>query len=138
MRINIPFKKLPIDERRESTSITKNITHLLCALQIHIFLADTLLIFLLTSLCIKKDKGISWSSSRRGSGVIGFLEQHVEGRSHLSPFAAVSFPDPRKVPIYCWVYRVFQSSDGKARALDFLHHNRTSLITRPGASRLLY
>ena len=28
---------------------------------------------------------------------------HMKGEAHLSPFAALSFPDLKKVPIYCLV-----------------------------------
>ena len=28
--------------------------------------------------------------------------QHVKGGAHPSPFAALSFPGSKNVPIYCW------------------------------------
>ena len=37
----------------------------------------------------------------------------MNGAAHPSTFAALSFPDSKKEPLYCWVDREsFQSSDG--------------------------
>ena len=38
-----------------------------------------------------------------------FWGQHMKDGAHPSPFAALSFPDSKKIPIYFWVDRVFQS-----------------------------
>ena len=38
----------------------------------------------------------------------------MKGGAHPSPFAALSFPNSKKVPIYCWVDKVFQSSHDEA------------------------
>ena len=40
--------------------------------------------------------------------------QLMKGGAHPSPFAALSFPNSKKVPIFCWVDRVFQSPHGAA------------------------
>ena len=32
----------------------------------------------------------------------------MKGGARPSPFAALSFPNWKKIPIYCWVDRVFQ------------------------------
>ena len=41
----------------------------------------------------------------------------MKGGAHPSPFAALSFANSKKVPIYCWFdrERVFQSSHGEAQ-----------------------
>ena len=39
----------------------------------------------------------------------------MKGGAHPTPFAALSFLNSKKVPIYCWVDRVFQSSHGKGQ-----------------------
>ena len=47
----------------------------------------------------------------------------MEGGVNPSPFAALSFPDSKKVPNYCWVNSVFHSSDSadtRARSHDLL------------------
>ena len=41
--------------------------------------------------------------------------QLMKGGAHPSPFAALSFPNSIKVPIYCWVGRLFLSLHGKAQ-----------------------
>ena len=38
----------------------------------------------------------------------------MKGGAHPSPFAALAFPNSKKVPIFCWVDRVFQSPHGAA------------------------
>ena len=48
----------------------------------------------------------------------------MKGGAHPSPFAALSFPNSKKVPIFCWVDRVFQSPHGAAEP-------RTHAIRRP-------
>ena len=61
----------------------------------------------------------------------------MKGRaSHPSPSTALSFPDSKKVPIYCWGdEREFSSlSDGETDTIsgppgNFLHHNLASLTT---------
>ena len=65
-------------------------------------------------------KGFPQPNSRKGGGEgeggSGSLrstaswEQQIKGGAHPSPFPALSFPESKKVPIYCWVDRVFQSS----------------------------
>ena len=59
-------------------------------------------------------------------------------KAHPSPFAALAFPNSKKVPIYCWLTeRVFQLPHGEAQPRthnlygDFLHRNQAALITRP-------
>ena len=63
---------------------------------------------------------------------------HMKGVVHPSPFGALSFPDSKEVPFSAWLTeRIFQLSDGKTRvrtrdtSVTSLHHNRTSLNTRP-------
>ena len=44
------------------------------------------------------------------------MAQQIKGRVHSSPFAATSFSESGKVPIYCWVNRereILQSSNGE-------------------------
>ena len=60
----------------------------------------------------------------------------MKGGAHPSPFAALSFPDSKKVPIYCWVDResfpvVMAKPSLELTPYDFLHHNRAALTTRP-------
>ena len=61
----------------------------------------------------------------------------MKGGAHPSPLAALSFPNSKKVPIYCWVDREFSSRRTAKPSLeltlygDFLHHNRAALTTRP-------
>ena len=56
--------------------------------------------------------------------------------AHLSPLVALSFPDPKKVPIYCWVDRQsfpvvgWQSPGSNSRLANFLHHNRNTVTTQ--------
>ena len=49
----------------------------------------------------------------------------MKGGAHPSPFAALSFPNSKKVPIYWWVDR---ASFSIATWLygDFLHHSRAA------------
>ena len=51
----------------------------------------------------------------RGSSPTVSWAKKMKGGSRLSPFAALSFPDSKKVLIYCWVDRVFQLSNGEAK-----------------------
>ena len=61
--------------------------------------------------------------------------QQMEGRAHPSPFTALSFPDSKKVPVYCWVDRenlkvvewLRQVSISRPFG-DVLLHNRASLM----------
>ena len=59
----------------------------------------------------------------------------MKGGAHPSPFAALSFPNSKKVPIFCWVEfssrRMAQPSLELTRYGDFLHHSRAALTTRP-------
>ena len=61
----------------------------------------------------------------------------MKGGAHPSPFAAVSFPNSKKVPIYCWVDREFSSRRMAKPSLeltrygDFLRYSRAALTTRP-------
>ena len=42
--------------------------------------------------------------------------QQMKGEAHPSPSAGLSFPDTKKVPIYCWVdSHSFLWSDGEAQ-----------------------
>ena len=53
--------------------------------------------------------------------------------SLLFPFATFSFPDSKKIQIYCWIDREhFQRSPAlNSRSFgDFLHHNQAALTTR--------
>ena len=43
------------------------------------------------------------------------LTQQMKNGSNPSPFDVLCFPDSKQPPIYCWVDRVFKSSDSKAR-----------------------
>ena len=61
----------------------------------------------------------------------------MEGGAHPSPFAALSFPDLKRVSIYCWVNRKsFPVVEWRRPALnsqpfgDFLYHNQAVLTTR--------
>ena len=62
----------------------------------------------------------------------------MKGGAHPSPFAALSFPNSEKVPIYCWVDRdsfavaAWRSPASNSQPYgDFLHRNRAALTTRP-------
>ena len=61
----------------------------------------------------------------------------MKGGAYLSPFTALSSPNLKKVPIYCWADREFSSRRIVKLSLeltlccDFLHHNRVALTTRP-------
>ena len=61
----------------------------------------------------------------------------MKGGAHPSPFAALSFPNSKKVPIFCWVDREFSSRRMAQPSLeltrygDFLHHSRAALTTQP-------
>ena len=56
----------------------------------------------------------------------------MKGGAHPSPFAALSFPNSKKVPIFCWVDREsFPVAAWRSRASNFLHHSRAALTTRP-------
>ena len=81
------------------------------------------------------------SRSRRGSGgkspTVSWA-QLMKGRAHPSPFAALAFPNSKKVPIYCWVDResfpvvAWRSPASNSRPYgDFLHRNRAALTTGP-------
>ena len=53
----------------------------------------------------------------------------MKGGAHPSLFAAVSFPNSKKLPIYCWVDEFFNCPIAKpslelTRCGDFLHHSR--------------
>ena len=66
----------------------------------------------------------------------------MKGGVHLSPFAALFFP-AGKVLIYCWVDRVFQSSDGKARVVSradssYQFRNITTRYKRGGSIQKNY
>ena len=39
--------------------------------------------------------------------------QQMKERDHPFPYAALSLSDSKKVPIYCWVDRIFESTDGE-------------------------
>ena len=41
------------------------------------------------------------------------------GGAHHSPFPALPFPGSKSVPIYCWVKRVFQLSNGQTRVQSY-------------------
>ena len=75
-----------------------------------------------------KDKSFPLPNSRRGSGESPIVSwtQLMKGGAHPFPSAALSFPNSKKIPIYCWADRVFQSSHGEAQPRqlygDFLHH----------------
>ena len=63
----------------------------------------------------------------------------MKGRAHPSPFADLSFPNSKKVPIYCWVDRVFQSPHGEAeprthaiRRLSALKLSCSNHVSNPG------
>ena len=62
----------------------------------------------------------------------------MAGGAHPSPFAALSFPNSKKVPIYCWVDREFSGCCMAKPSLEltlygnFLHHNQVALTTRLG------
>ena len=65
----------------------------------------------------------------------------MKGGAHPSPFVALSFPDSKKVPIYCWVDRhsfpvvAWRGPGSNSRPYgDFLHHNRAALTFDYGAS----
>ena len=61
----------------------------------------------------------------------------MKGGAHSSPFAALSFPNSKNVPIFCWVDRQFSSRRMAKPSLeltrygDFLRHNRAALTTPP-------
>ena len=61
----------------------------------------------------------------------------MKGGAHPSPFTALSFPNSKKVPIYCWVDREFSSRRMAKPSLeltrygDFLRYSRAALTTRP-------
>ena len=62
----------------------------------------------------------------------------MKGGGHPSPFAALAFPNSKKVPIHCWVDRESFSNCRMARPSlelttfpDFPDHNRAALTTRP-------
>ena len=61
----------------------------------------------------------------------------MTGGANSSPFAAQSFPNSKKVPIYCWVDResflvvAWRSPASTSRFTVTLHHNRAALTTRP-------
>ena len=51
-----------------------------------------------------------------GRGSPYLVAQHMEGGAHPTHFAALSFHDSKKVPIYCWVDREsLESLDGPTR-----------------------
>ena len=52
-------------------------------------------------------KYVKVSHSLIAVGAVGiriplYLAQQMKGGAHPSPFAALSFPDSKKVPNYCW------------------------------------
>ena len=70
--------------------------------------------------------------------------QLMSGGAHPSPFAALSFTNSKKVPIYCWVDREFSSRRMAKPSLeltrygDFLRYSRAALTTRPRRLSLRY
>ena len=58
----------------------------------------------------------------------------MKGGAHPSPFAALAFPNSKKVPIYYWVdnesFPIVAASNSRPYG-DFLHHDRAAQITRP-------
>ena len=63
--------------------------------------------------------------------------QLMKGGAYPSPFASLSFPNSKKVPIHCWVNREsfpvvgWRSPASNSRPYgDFLHHIRAALTTR--------
>ena len=62
-----------------------------------------------------KPKYVKVSHSLIAVGAVGvriplYLAQQMKGGAHPSPFAALSFPDSKKAPNYCWFNRVFYLS----------------------------
>ena len=59
----------------------------------------------------------------------------MKGGAHPSPFAALAFPNSKKVPIHCWADREREFSSRRMANSqpygDFVHLNRAALITRP-------
>ena len=59
----------------------------------------------------------------------------MKGGAHPSPFAALSFPNLKKVPIYCWVDREFSIRRMAKPSLELttvwqlLHNNQATLTT---------
>ena len=61
------------------------------------------------ALCLNKRKvkvshSLKAVGAVRSRGPIYFLTQWMKGKAHPSSFLASSFPDLKKIPIYCWVY----------------------------------
>ena len=58
------------------------------------------------------------------------LAQHMKGRV-FSPFAALAFPNSKKVSMYCWVDREFcnQFVATGIRSSGLLHHSQVLLTT---------
>ena len=60
----------------------------------------------------------------------------MKSGARVSPFASLSSPNSKKIPIYCWVVREFCSRRMAKPSLeltpygDFLHHRRAALTTR--------
>ena len=55
----------------------------------------------------------------------------MKGGAHFSPFAALSFPSSKKVHIYCWVDRNFQSLDGDVQPRTHDLPTTFCTITKP-------
>ena len=53
----------------------------------------------------------------------------MNGGAHPSPFAVLSFPDYKKVPVYCWVDSFFQSSDCEAQPRNHKSRRKVCTIT---------
>ena len=58
----------------------------------------------------------------------------MKGEAYPSPFAALAFPNSKKVPIHCWVDREREFSSRRMANSqpygNFLHFNRAALIIR--------
>ena len=69
----------------------------------------------------------------------------MKGGAHPSLFAALAFPNSKKVPIYCWIEKesfpviAWRSPASNSRHYgDFLHRNRAALTTRPRRLSTIY
>ena len=66
------------------------------------------------------------------------LAQNIKSGVHISPFAVLSFPDSKQIPIYCWGDRERFPIVGWPNSVsnfrpsgDFVQDHRVDLPTRP-------
>ena len=95
-----------------------------------------------------KSKGFLYPHNRMGQwGLESTVScaQLMKGGTHLSPLAALAFPNSKKVPIYCWGDRkrfsvvAWRSPASNLHPYgDFLHNNRAALTTRPRRLSFIY